>query len=36
MMRGKDLARFAAEHDFPLLAIQDLVAAQSLENQPTA
>jgi 3,4-dihydroxy 2-butanone 4-phosphate synthase len=36
MMRGRDLARFAAEHDFPLLAITDLVEGQSLEAQPTA
>jgi 3,4-dihydroxy 2-butanone 4-phosphate synthase len=36
MMRGQDLARFAARHDFPLLAIGDLVEGQSLANQPTA
>jgi 3,4-dihydroxy 2-butanone 4-phosphate synthase len=33
MMRGRDLERFAAEHDFPLLTIRDLVEAGDLAGQ---
>lgn len=33
MMRGRDLERFAADQDFPLLTIRDLVEAQDLASQ---
>jgi len=33
MMRGQDLVRFAAEQDFPLLTIRDLVDTEDLASQ---
>jgi len=32
-MRGQDLVRFAAEQDFPLLTIRDLVDTEDLASQ---